>query len=150
MVFTFKTKADSQNWSIDTENLTWSRVSSLIATPSIMAAESNIARFVPVESGELNALGGGRYTFDGKKPFDENGIPQLAVICVLTLLSSEENGTCVTFLQANVETEDLKHEPVSKFETRCMPPISLSPKSGGARAIPVSLTPNEALKSVAR
>ena len=153
MVFTFKTKADSQQWQLDSENLTWQRVSSLITTPSVTAAENDIARFVPVESGILTALGGGRYVLEGRKPFDENGTPQLAVVIFLTLLSSENSGTCVTFIQSNVEVEGLTHEPISKFETHEMPPITMSPKSGGARAIPPAMPPvaqKEVLKSVAR
>ena len=130
MIYNFKTE-DGQQWVADTEALTWGKASSIIASPTIKAAETNIARFVATEEGKLIPLGGGRYAFEGRKPFDESNKPQLAVFIVLTILSAESEGTCVTFFQANVPIKDVQHQPIKNFHVQCLPPFQLNPNGVG-------------------
>jgi hypothetical protein len=143
MKFNFKTVSDEQQWVIDTEDGTWARASSIISASSIVAAEHNAAHFVPQEEGHLIPMGGGRYAFEGRKPFDEQGKPQLAVVCILTLLSSDDGGTCVTLIQGNVALKELQHQTISKFHAECLPPLQLTKASAPKtpRFIPVEQNP---------
>lgn len=145
MIYNFK-DASEQMWVIDTESLSWSRASSIIAAPSIVAAESNVARFVPTEEGELTALGGGRYVLEGRKQFDDEGKPQLAIVIILTLLSADNDGTCVTFLQSNVEIKDAQHQQIKNFHTQCLAPFTPTPH-GAAAPVPLA---NIGLKAAAK
>lgn len=132
MIYNFKTVDDDQQWVVDSEELNWARASSLVAAPTIKAAETNLARFVPTEEGKLIPMGGGRYALEGRKPFvGPDNHPQLAIIVILTLLSAENNGTCVTFMQANVAVKDLQHQQIKNFVAQCMPPLQLTPRSVG-------------------
>lgn len=143
MIFNFKTELDSQQWVIDTEELNWARASSLVAAPSIKAAETNLARFVPTEEGKLIPMGGGRYALEGRKPFDENKNPQLAFIVILTILSAENEGTCVTFMQTNVAIRDLQHQQIKNFVSQTMPPLQLTPRDvGKIHAVPKAEAPS--------
>ena len=143
MIFNFKTELDSQQWVIDTEEFNWARASSLVAAPSIKAAETNLARFVPTEEGKLIPMGGGRYALEGRKPFDENKNPQLAFIVILTILSAENEGTCVTFMQTNVAIRDLQHQQIKNFVSQTMPPFSLTPRDvGKIHAVPKAEAPS--------
>ena len=56
MRYQFET-LDNTTWIIDTENLKWYRVSGLVSTPSILAAQNKIAQFMMAEEGELCPLG---------------------------------------------------------------------------------------------
>lgn len=128
MIYSFKTKADDQQWIIDTEALTWARSSGLVISPSVIAAEANMGSFVPIEEGKLTAMGGGRYVLEGRKPFDESGKPQLSILILLSLLSADNQGTCVTFIQSNMELDKFQHQPIKNFATEVMHPIQLNPK----------------------
>ena len=125
MIFNFKTVQDYQQWQIDTENGTWARASNIIAAPTVIAAAQNIARFVPQEEGKITPLGGGRYALTGRQPFLD-GQPQLAVICILTLLSADNDGTCLTLIQGNVPLKELQHQPIKNFAMECLPPLQLT------------------------
>lgn len=129
MIYNFKTEEDDQQWVVDTELLTWARASSIIAAPTIIAAEANIARFVPTEEGKLIPLGGGRYNLEGRQPFDENHKPQLSLFMIITVLSTENEGTCMTFFQANVAAKGVQHQNIKNFESRCLPPMQLENKA---------------------
>ena len=74
MIFNFKTVEGDEQYVIDPEAQTWAKASSIIATPSVKAAESNIARFVPIEEGKLVPLGGGRYRLHPRKPIGKEEI----------------------------------------------------------------------------
>lgn len=123
MLYNFRTTDDSQMWAVDTEALTWAKASSILATPSVKAAESNIARFVASEEGALIPMGGGRYALEGRKPVDDAGKPQLAIFILVTILSAEDGGVCVVFIQANVAIQDAQHQEIKKFKMECLPPI---------------------------
>jgi hypothetical protein len=123
MLYNFKTTDDGQQWAIDTEALTWAKASSILATPSVKAAESNIARFVAQEEGKLIPMGGGRYALQGRKPFDKDRKPQLSIFILLSILSGEDGGTAVTFMQANVDIKDLQHQEIKKFKCEVLPAI---------------------------
>jgi len=147
MIYNFKTEEDGQQWVVDTEVLNWARASSIVAAPSVLAAESNLARFVPTEEGRLIPLGGGRYVLEGRQPFvpGPNGqpVPQFALFIVLTILSADKDGTCVTFLQANVPVKDFQHQSIKNFAAQVMPPLQLTPQNLGkipAVKSPVSAT----------
>lgn len=131
MIYNFKTESDDQMWVMDTEALTWARASSIISTPSVQAAQSNLAHFVPSEEGRLIPLSNGRFALEGRKPFDADGKPQFAIFIILNILSSENDGTCVTFIQANVALKDGQHQHIKNFHTQCLPPFQMNPKQLG-------------------
>jgi hypothetical protein len=123
VIYNFKTTEDGQQWVIDTEALTWARASSILATPSVKAATSNLARFVASEEGKLIPMGGGRYALEGRRPLDKDRKPQLALVIILNILTSEGDGSCVTFIQANVDVKDLQHTEIKNFHVECLPAI---------------------------
>ena len=129
MIYNFQLASNKDQYAIDVEALTWAKTSNILAAPTIIAAEANIARFIPQEEGRLTPLGGGRYALDGRRPFDAKGIPQLALFMVVTVLSSDNEGTCMTFLQSNVALENFQHQNIKNFESRCLPPMQLENKS---------------------
>jgi hypothetical protein len=112
VTYEFKTE-DGQLWTIDTERGTWARVSTILAAPSVIAAESNLSNYVPAEGGRLVSIGNGQYYLEGRQPKD--GLCRVAVITVLT---DEDEGSCVTFLQANVTVKDPNHREIKKY--RCV------------------------------
>lgn len=136
MIFNFKTVEGGEQYVIDPEAQTWAKASSIIATPSVKAAESNIARFVPIEEGRLVPLGGGRYRLHPRKPIGKDGKPQLSMIVLLTVLTEQDGGTCVTFLQANVDIKDAQHQEIKKYTCEC-----LSAVGAPARPSPVPMPP---------
>lgn len=131
MIYSFKLTDGDIQYVVDTESLTWARASSIISAPSIDAAKNNFANFVPQEEGRLIPLGSGRFALDGRKPFDAEGHPQFAIFVILTVLSSDQEGTCFTALQANVATKDFQHQQIKNFHAHCMPPLQLTPRDVG-------------------
>lgn len=121
MLYNFK--SSEGQWVVDSENLTWARTSSIISSPSLLAAEGNIGNFVPIEEGKLNPLGGGRYSLLGRRPFNEKKEPQLSIFILLTVLSAEGDGTCVTFVQGNVDLSDFQHQQIKHFKAECLPAV---------------------------
>jgi hypothetical protein len=128
MIYNFRTESDGQQWVVDTEALSWAKASSIIASPTIKAAETNIARFVPAEEGQLIPLGAGRFALNGRKPFDAENKPQLAIFIVLTLLTADNEGTCVTLFQANVPIKEVQHQHIKNFHIQCLPPLKITPR----------------------
>ena len=114
MNYTFKTE-DDQLWMVDVERMHWGKASSIISAPSVKAVESKLAQFVETEGGDVTPLGGGRYVLEGRQPKDG-----LCIVTILTVLSEENGGTCVTFAQGNVNIKDLQHEAVTKFRCECL------------------------------
>src|SRR5580700_7823276 len=103
MLYNFKTAADDQQWVIDTEALTWARASSILAAPSVKAAETGLARFEAVEEGFLAPFGNGVFRFVGKKE------PDLAIIAIfwVPVTDTQSNQVImVNVLQANVDIKD--------------------------------------------
>lgn len=137
MIYNFRTTEDNQQWMIDTESQPayWAKASSILAAPSVTAAANNTASFVPQEEGVLVPLGGGRYALKGRKPVDAAGNPQLSIIIILTLLSGEEGGTCVTFIQANVDIKDAQHADIKNFKVEALPAIR-TPQRPTAQVMP--------------
>lgn len=129
MIYNFK--VEGVQYMVDTEALTWAQASSIISAPSIKAAESNLAHFVPQKEGKLIPLSNGRFALEGKKPFDEKGKPQFAIFIILTLLSAENEGVCISFIQGNVPLTDLQHQQIKHFHAQCLPPFQLNPKQVG-------------------
>ena len=115
MTYTFRTE-DGQHWALDTERGMWSKTSSLLAAPSIIAAEHGLSHLAATETGKLIPIGGGRYAFEGRQPKDG-----LCLITIMTVLSIEDGGSCVTFLQANVNIMDAAHEDIKKYKCECLP-----------------------------
>ena len=130
MIYNFK-DSSGQQWMVDTETLKWAQASSILATPSIAAAASNLAHFVPQAEGALVPLGGGRYAFEGRKPLDDGGNPQLSIIIILTVLTAEDEGVCVTFIQGNVGVTDFQHQQIKKFKAEALPAISTPTRPAG-------------------
>jgi hypothetical protein len=137
VIYNFRTTDDGQQWMIDTESQPayWAKASSILAAPSVSAAANNSASFVPQEEGTLVPLGGGRYALKGRKPIGPDGKPQLSIIIILTVLSSEEGGTCVTFVQTNVDIKDLQHAEIKNFKTEALPAVK-TPTRPAPQAMP--------------
>ena len=133
MIYNFRT-AEGQ-WVVNPEDLTWARTSSIISSPSVVAAASNLANFVPIETGKLVPLGGGRYSLDGRKPLNEKQEPQLSIFIILTILTAEDGGTCVSFLQANVETTDFQQQEIKKFKCESLPAIPTPTRPAGMATV---------------
>jgi hypothetical protein len=136
MLYNFET--DEGTFVIDTEILTWAKASSIIAAPSIKAAESNFAHFVPQVEGKLIPLGGGRYALQGRKPFNEKKEPQLSIFILLNIFSGEDGGTAVTFLQSNVEVRKLQHQEIKKFKCEVLPAIPAPNRPPQAQMPPIT------------
>lgn len=134
MLYNFRTTEDSQQWTVDTEQLKWARASSILAAPSVKAVESHLARFVAAEEGPLIPMGGSRFAMAGRQPLDAAGKPQLAIVIIVTVLTSEDGGSAVTFIQANVEIKDFQHQEIKKFRTEVLPAIR-SPQNPGRRPV---------------
>ena len=124
MIYNFKT--DEGRWAIDDERLTWARVSSILATPSVIAAENNIARFVAEEEGLLAPVRGGSFILVGRKPTDKKGQPQLSMVSIVWKpIRDPDNAnkmTMVTLFQANVPTSDLQTEKIEAYYAQCLLP----------------------------
>lgn len=120
MIYTFKTEDKEELYVLDTnpEVLTWARASTILATPSLTAAENEVARYVPIEEGKLVPGGGGNYTFDGRNPreYTKKGLPTPLVS--VSILSLPVNDTLHTYLAANVRIKEDSFElgPIKKFQ----------------------------------
>ena len=123
MIYNFKTVEDNQQWVVDVEALTWARASSIIAAPSVEAAEHNLARFVAAEEGKLAPMGAGRYVFVGRKLTGANGQPQIAIFTVASIPVKDDDGkiVLVTLMQSNVDIKDGQQEQIQKFKVECLP-----------------------------
>lgn len=136
MLFSFRTVEDDQIWTVDTEILEWTKASSIVSSPSVKAVESKFANYIPIEKGKLSPIGGGRYRLHPRKPIGKDGRPQLSMIVLLTVLTEQDGGTCVTFLQANVDIKDAQHQEIKKYTCECLPAVGAP-----ARPSPVPMPP---------
>lgn len=92
MLYQFET-LDGSLFQIDIAKQRWARVSALLETPSLAAAENEIARHTEIESGELIPMGGGVYNLEGRQPLSEKstkedrekpgaGLSSVGLLCV--------------------------------------------------------------------
>lgn len=132
MIYNFKTEEDDQQWTVDTEKLTWARASSILTTPSVKAAENKLARFVPIEEGSLAPMGGGRYALAGRKPTtgirNEDGsekqqLAQIAIACVPVTDETDSQIVLVTLIQANVALKDAHQQEIKRHQIELMAPF---------------------------
>src|SRR5271154_678168 len=65
MIYQFKTM-DDELFAINTVELRWGRASSIVAAPTLAAAEQALSSFVFVEEGTLVPMGAGIYSMDGR------------------------------------------------------------------------------------
>jgi len=151
MLYNFKLAENGDQYVIDTENFTWALASSIIASPTIAAAEGNLANFVPKEEGKLIPMGAGTYAFEGRLPFTEDGKPSLAVVVIFSNFVFDDNGqaVCVTLIQGNVALKELQHPEIKLFHTECLNPFPMNKKKPAAaprapRYIPVVENPPQA------
>jgi hypothetical protein len=95
---------------LNTATLKWGIASTILSSPSIMAAEKNLAKFEFRAEGDLIPLGAGAYSLDGRIPKD--GLSAVGILCVLF-----EN-TLVVYLRGNAKLKDgtFKSNPITKTE----------------------------------
>jgi hypothetical protein len=98
VIYQFKA-LDNELFVIDTASMRWGRASSILATPSVAAAEQNLSRFVYSEEGELIPQGAGVYTLLGRTPKTEGPGAGLSVVALMAVPFEE---TLVLYLKANV------------------------------------------------
>jgi hypothetical protein len=98
MVYQFKT-VDDELFVLNTETMRWGRASSLLAAPSITAAEHKLAQFVYSEEGDLIPMGGGVYNLDGRTPQTQGPGAGLSSVGLMAIPFGD---TLVYWLQANV------------------------------------------------
>jgi hypothetical protein len=137
VLYNFKTVEDNQQYVVDTERLTWARASSILSAPSVTAVESKIARFVAAEEGRLIPLGGGRFAFEGRSPFDKDGKPQLAIAIIVHVpVTDPADGkvALVCLIQTNVNIKDGAHTEIQKFVVENLPALR-PPQNPARRAI---------------
>lgn len=124
MLYNFKTESDDQQWVIDTEALTWARASSILATPSVKAAETGLARFAAQEEGQLVPFGQGVFRFVGRQEENPDGTPNLAIIAIFWVPVTDRQSSqviMVCVIQANVNIKDAKSQEIKQFKTECLP-----------------------------
>jgi hypothetical protein len=79
MIYHFRDLTD-QLFVVDTAKMRWGKASSILATPSLSAAEKQLAHYEMSESGDLIPMGGGVYNFDGRTPKD--GISSVGILAI--------------------------------------------------------------------
>lgn len=120
MIYTFKDESGEQ-WEIDTEKLTWARASSILAAPTISAAENDMPRFVAAEEGSLAPYGMGRFGLIGRRP------PELSILSIGHIPITDDDGEIVMMclIQSNVVIKDVEHQEVKRFKTQPLAPAPI-------------------------
>ena len=110
MVYQFRT-LDNELFVINTVELKWGRASSILAAPSVLAAEQKLANFEYKEEGILVPMGAGRYSLDGRTPLTgvyEN--PALrgpgAGLSTVQLMTVPFENYIVQYIMANVPVKE--------------------------------------------
>ncbi len=84
MIYEFQT-LDDETFVLNTLNLTWGRASTILAAPSVLAAEQKLARFEFKEQGTLVPMGGGRYSLDGRTPNTKGAGAGLSTVGIMAV-----------------------------------------------------------------
>ena len=71
MIYQFRTAADDALFVLNTAEMKWGRASTILAAPTVAAAENSLANYQYLEEGILVPMGGGRYSLDGRTPKTE-------------------------------------------------------------------------------
>jgi hypothetical protein len=94
---------DDELFAINTVDMKWGRASSIVAAPTLAAAEKSLASFVFCEDGVLVPMGAGRYSLDGRTP--ETTGPG-AGLSTVQIMAVPFDTYLVLYLLPNVEVKE--------------------------------------------
>jgi hypothetical protein len=95
--------SDDSLFAINTMDMKWGRASSIMAAPTLAAAEKALASFVFAEDGVLVPMGAGRYSLDGRTP-DTKGPG--AGLSTVQIMAVPFDTYLVLYLLPNVEVKE--------------------------------------------
>jgi hypothetical protein len=133
VIYHFKT-ADDELFVLNTVTMRWGRASTILASPSITAAEKQLTQYVYSEEGDLVAMGGGVFNMEGRSP--ETKGPG-AGLCSVGIIAIPYDDTLVMYVQANVpiKQDSFSSNPIKHFKYQI---LSQEPQNERAVAEPTS------------